>query len=511
LNKAALSIIIISFVAFTSLISSSHTTQDMPLEKTSNTSAPITQDSPWPMFGHDVRHTGRSSYSTFSNHGGIQWMLQVPGGIDTSPAIGPDGTLYVAGCEYYGPLYAIYPNGTIKWQYNTSFRIDSDPAIAENGTIYFGCWDDYFYAVNPNGTLKWKFAAVETIVSSPAIGNDGTVYFGVLGPGLHQGRVHALNPNGTEKWHYDTGEWVYNHPAIGSDDTIYISSNDKYLYALYPNGTLKWRFTAGDIFGSPTIGDDETIYIPCHNKYLYALYPNGTEKWRGYIERWSGFTPSIASDGTIYVGGRDLYAFYPNGTRKWVYSAGHFYHVTTPTQAISADGTIYAGFSNETGAGGYLIAVNPNGTEQWREWIHDERVYSSPTIAEEGTVYVGTTWSPILDYGYLYAFNGERFEDLSIQKPISGKLYISDEEKCSTLRGRTVCIGPITIEAMHPNPANVTKVEFYLDGKKQTEILTLPYQWTYNRFSIKEHTITVVATNVIGVTRSDSITLWKFF
>jgi outer membrane protein assembly factor BamB len=139
---------------------------------------------------------------------------------------------------------------------------------------------------------------------------------------LHQGRVYALNPNGTEKWHYDMDEWIYSNPAIGNDDTIYISSNDKYLYTLYPNGTLKWRFTAGDLFGSVTIGDDETLYLPCHNKYLYALYPNGIEKWRGYIESWSGFTPLIAADGTIYVGGRDLYAFHPNGTRKWVYSMG---------------------------------------------------------------------------------------------------------------------------------------------------------------------------------------------
>jgi len=505
LNKAALSIIIIFFVTFTSLISSSHTTQDMPLEKTSNTSAPITQDSPWPMFGHDVRHTGRSPYSTESNKGGVRWMLQGPFGMDTAPVIARDETIVIGS---NGAIYAIRPNGTILWQLNTGW-ITSSPAIADDGTIYFASWDnDNFYAVNPNGTMKWEFYVSSDVDSSPALGNDGTVYFGVIGPGLHQGRVYALYPNGTEKWHYDTDEWIYSNPSIGNDNTIYISSNDKYLYALYPNGTLKWRFTAGDIFGSPTIGDDETIYIPCHNKYLYALYPNGTEKWHGYIERWSGFTPSIASDGTIYVGGRDLYAFHPNGTRKWVYSAGRFYHVTSGTQAISADGTIYAGFSNETGAGGYLISVNPDGTEQWREWIHNERVWSSPSIAKDGTVYIGTSW----DYfGRLYAFNGERFEDLSIQKPIEGKLYISDEERCSTLHGRTVCIGPITIEATHPNPANVTKVEFYLDGKKQTEILTPPYQWTYNRFSFKEHTITVVATNAIGVTRSDSITIWKFF
>ena len=356
-------------------------------------------EGPWPMYCHDVRHTGRSPYSTASNPGTVKWKFETEYGIDSSPTIDENGTIYIGSNEGY--LFAFYPNGTEKWRFTTNFIVDSSPAIAEDGTIYVGSHDDYFYAVYPNGTLRWKFYTYDTVSSSPAIAEDGTVYFGVLGPGWDKGRIYALYPNGTEKWYFDTGFWVYTSPAIGMDGTVYCSSNDKYLCALdSDNGTLKWSFIRDDYLGSPAIADDGTIYIPCWDGYLYAIYQNGTIKWKSDIGWGSGHTPSIDKYGTIYIGGDELYAIYPNGTRKWAFNPGRFYDVTSVSHAISDDGIIYFGVSNDTGAGGYLIAVNLDGTEKWREWIHNERVWSSPAIGGDGTIYIGTSWN---DFGVFYA------------------------------------------------------------------------------------------------------------
>jgi len=57
--------------------------------------------------------------------------------------------------------------------------VDSSPAIGTEGTIFVGSRDRYVYAINPNGTLRWKFLTGGPISSSPAIGQGGsTIYVG---------------------------------------------------------------------------------------------------------------------------------------------------------------------------------------------------------------------------------------------------------------------------------------------------------------------------------------------
>jgi len=375
----------------------------VPIEDSPKTISAGPMESPWPIYCHDAYHTGQSSYSTADNPGIEKWRFECDW-VEDTPIIDSDGTIYFGSCDRY--LYAIYPNGMEKWKYKLGGNIlGSSPAIAEDGTIYIGSWDGKLYAINSNGTLKWKFNSGDIIPSSPVIADDGTIYFGTEGE-----KVYAVNPNGTEKWHYETGSWITSDPAIGNDGTVYIGSMDYYLYALYSNGTLRWRFNTGDrIYGSPSIADDGTIYIGSSwDSYLYALYPNGTLKWK-YGGAGTPNNPSIGSDGTIYAGYMDkLVALNPNGTLKWGFDIGNDRFIGKSAPAISADGIIYFGIHLGTpghSTGGEIIAVNPNGTERWRKKIADEWVESSPSIAEDGTVYIGS--SSLVsgdDFGYLHAF-----------------------------------------------------------------------------------------------------------
>ena len=77
--------------------------------------------------------------------------------------------------------------------------IDSSPAIGADGTIYVGSDDNNLYAINPNGTQKWAFPTGMTIVSSPAIGADGTIYVG-----SYDNNLYAINQDGTQKWTFPT-------------------------------------------------------------------------------------------------------------------------------------------------------------------------------------------------------------------------------------------------------------------------------------------------------------------
>jgi hypothetical protein len=72
------------------------------------------QDSPWPMFHHDLQHTGRSPYIG-PDVPTLKWSYVTGGVIHSSPALGADETIYVGSNDY--KLYAINPNGTLKWSY----------------------------------------------------------------------------------------------------------------------------------------------------------------------------------------------------------------------------------------------------------------------------------------------------------------------------------------------------------------------------------------------------------
>lgn len=358
-------------------------------------------NSPWPMYCHDIRHTGQSPYSTAGNSFYNNWWFRLEYGfIEGSGVIDNEGIIYFG--SWNNNLYAMYPNGTLKWVCNVGGNVESSPVIDENGTIYVGIAEQWGHlsAINPDGTLKWTYSVSDEILSSPAIGSDGTIYFG---DGAYY--INALYPNGTLKWRYKTGLVVYSSPAIGNDGTVYCGSHDTYLYAFYPdNGTMKWKYKAGDwIRVSPCIDDDGTIYVVSLDNYLHAVNPDGTLKWKTYVG--AGTSPTIGQDGTIYAGYRTLYAVNPtDGSVKWTFAVGGTMCGGTPCNSI--DGTIFVGTSD----GCELIAINPDGTERWRTSIGTCEF--APIIGEDGTVYVGASTDEFttgpggcIPVGYLYAFN----------------------------------------------------------------------------------------------------------
>ena len=345
-------------------------------------------DTSWPMYHHDLNHTGLSPY-TGPDTNATKWIYTTGGGIRSPPVVGADGTIYVGSKD--DKLHAIYPNGTLKWSYLTGGDVYSAPAIDADGTIYVGSKDDKLHAIYPNGTLKWSYLTGSDIwYSSPAIDADGTIYVG-----SKDKKLYAIYPNGTLKWSYLTGDRVcYSSPAIDADGTIYAGSRDDKLYAIYPNGTLKWSYlTGGDVDSAPAIDADGTIYVGSKDDKLYAIYPNGTLKWSYLTGGDVLLSPAIDADGTIYVGSFDkkLYAIYPNGTLKWSYATGDPVY---SSPAIDAAGTIYIGSSDDK-----LHAINPDGTLKWSYLTGGDVCFSSPAIGADGTIYIGSHDDKLYAFG----------------------------------------------------------------------------------------------------------------
>ncbi len=306
--------------------------------------------------------------------GSEKWKYDLGYGCYGAPAIGSDGTIYI-GTAVVGKLFAINPDGTKKWESERADGwVEDSPAIASDGTIVFGTSNQNFYGINPDGSTRWKKVANSNKYSSPAIAADGTIYMG-----MEYGNFRAYNADGSEKWQLSLGR-VESSPAIGADGTIYVGSVDHNLYAVNPDGTKKWEFATGaGIYASPVIGADGTVYVGSSDAVFYAVNPDGTEKWhmatKGLIPFMHSDTPAIDSNGIIYVTGDDtttytfkrfLYAINPDGQVQWMFYADAIQG--TPT--IADDGTIYVGSANGTL---YAIYGNSHGlaNSPWPRFHHD--------------------------------------------------------------------------------------------------------------------------------------------
>jgi len=342
--------------------------------------------------------------------GTLRWTYEAPGTIYSSPALAPDGTIYIAAGSALVAVTNSPSAASNKWVFAGS--VVSSPAIAADGTIYFGdaSVNCNLHAVAPDGTEKWALPLQPELQgqiefeSSPAIGPDGTVYF-VAG-----GRLFAVASSGVKKWSYTTDDNMPYpiSPVVGRDGTVYVGSVGRYsLYAIAPDGTKKWslelygRNASGD---SPALGGDGTVYITCGA--LAAVRPDGTARWQVAPAYLQAYSVSLGKDGTIYAPDgytRDLYAISPSGEVKW--KAFDFpllapaYRALPAAPAIDAAGMIYYCASNT------VFAIAPDGQVQWSLYTPPGTLYdvdfarNSPVIGPDGTIYAAINTR-------LYAFAG---------------------------------------------------------------------------------------------------------
>ena len=381
----------------------------------------VAQESPWPMFRHDLRHTGHTVYTGPATPT-LAWTFQANDAITSSPSIGHDGTIYVGAGGYYdrfgwgtggrdSSLYAINPDGSLKWQFKTGHGIHaagifSSPAIGPDGTIYFGALDHYLYALEDSttyGKLRWKiYLGSEQVYGSPALGQDGTIYVGNL-----TWRFFAISPEGSIKWNHLVNWCVFSSPAIGSDGAIYVGSKDHHLYVFEDSityGKVRWAYATGQFYdghlvdSSPAIGPDGTVYFGT-DEYgawgqipvpvdigLWAVDSEGILKWTFGTGDGVESSPAIGPDGTVYFGSYDscLYAVSDSGGEavlQWKFCTNG---PVDCSPAVDGDGIIYFGSRDST-----VYALYPDGSIKWT-FQADGAFESSPTIDGKGHLYIGS-------------------------------------------------------------------------------------------------------------------------
>ncbi|MDA8824124.1 PQQ-binding-like beta-propeller repeat protein [Opitutales bacterium] len=141
--------------------------------------------------------------------------------------------------------------------------------------------------------------------------------------------------------------------------------------------------TGGTIFSSPTIASDGTIYIGSNDNKLHAINSDGSSKWIFTTGDWVDSTPAIGADGTVYFGSWDnqLYAVNPtDGSKLWDFNTSSSI-IASP--AIGVDGRVYFGSKDE-----FFYALESNGSLAWETYVGNA-ITSSAAIGQDGTIYFG--------------------------------------------------------------------------------------------------------------------------
>lgn len=387
---------------------------------------------PWPMYGHDSAHTGRSIANGPSTMPHVAWSYQLggPATDNACPVLGPDGTIYMPSKKSF---FAIHPNGTLRWKkWGTSPFNAADirlaPAVAAEGTVYIVAatapgeplWPAaLLYALRPaDGQTLWSYNIGRATYGSPTLGPDGTIY---LGSATSPSVLDAIRPDGTRQWRWRSlaSGWIESSPALGPNGEIYLQHNALGLVALTANGLLQWKRGMGsgggglgEAFNSPTVGPGGTIYIGSSDHYFYAVNPDGSERWKVAVDHFMYQAAcAISADGaTLYRGdnGGIFYAFDRAGFVKWRFNTG----IPGPIDsapALAANGIVYfmQGWSSDVRPAdrGYLYALQAaTGALLWKYELGWSS--SSPAIGTDGTLYACGDQDLAAGKAVLYAFTG---------------------------------------------------------------------------------------------------------
>lgn len=357
-----------------------------------------------PMYQVDARRSGRSPHAgprravllrTFESGA---FPTEQPAfsrpDIQSSSAIGPDGTIYIA--NFHGNLFALRDPGSgdrleVAWRFHplAASSLHATPALGADGSVYLAF---------STGSQSTPQRSTLYALRAPASGIDGQVIWSI---DLGEGRATAS-------------------PLAGPDGTIYTVGGDGRLFAVAPSGALQWTAKAGPTLkGSPALGPDGTIYVPSMDGKLYAVSPPSGSAGEDAV-RWtfdfgqhlgptplvtaqggggatgvgSGATPSIGASGTIYVGANNsnFYAVKPDGSLKWLFEAERELAGIWSAAALSADErTLYFGANK----GGVYALDAAEGALRWRFDVYGS-IYSSPALDREGRLYTGSTIGHLL-------------------------------------------------------------------------------------------------------------------
>jgi outer membrane protein assembly factor BamB len=168
-----------------------------------------------------------------------RWSLNIPCSEAVGPAVSDSGTMYFT-CD--DSIVAVDMAGSFKWkQFLSASAFDRTPAIGPDGTVYIGAQDGAVYAFSSSGGLNWKQSYVSQtgwgagVKSNVLLDSAGTLYF--YG---RDGYVYAVSSStGAVLWRYSTAQTDLSYPgmqlSLDADGTLYVPVDEGLAIALAPS------------------------------------------------------------------------------------------------------------------------------------------------------------------------------------------------------------------------------------------------------------------------------------
>jgi outer membrane protein assembly factor BamB len=234
---------------------------------------------------------------------------------------------------------------------------------------------------------SWDFPLDGSLRSSCAIAKNGTIY------ATTQHTLYALSEAGTLAWSAPVSP-ENAAPALGADGTVYVANagtGTVALDAFGPDGSLKWETPIQGSpelqnLSSPTIASDGTIFVGTMSGPLTAVSPDGSIRWTAGDPYGRYAAPVIAGDGTLFTMELSSFAshaeaFAPDGSRLLSVLVGATYSYTD-YPVLGAAGALYVPVARG------LFAMTLTGTRLWTQAREDDFTESLPAVGSDGTIYV---------------------------------------------------------------------------------------------------------------------------
>jgi outer membrane protein assembly factor BamB len=358
---------------------------------------------PWPMAGQNAQRTGEALAIGPLTQPTAKWTVVQPDYPGFNVVVGPTAVFFV---DSDSGITACNFNGTPKWIFTP--YVSGSFAIGPDGTLYVAGHSDYsiaLYAIDPEGEVledgTLGTGAIKWCIPSTVIGSFGTLLIDDAGCIFANGYKIQDNDSGYQLlWdgrRLPAALAVY---KATSGDIIY-GGDTYHLYAFKSSdGSTLWTRTFKSYVRDPAVGSDGTVYLTTDDFTLWAINPaTGAIKWQAAVGKkvnnpWGPHcdaVPAIDNDaGIVYCAGKDsFYAFNKNtGQLKWKKSF-------PPTNAgaggkkpaIGIDGTVYWSdpfsvlFAMSAANGATLWFIDVSGAGGAR---------SEPVIDLDGTIYIVT-------------------------------------------------------------------------------------------------------------------------
>ena len=226
--------------------------------------------------------------------------------------------------------------------------------------------------------LRFTWDAGGPIEAMPAITPEGDVVVASL-----SGRVTRLSTSGAVMWTAELGERIYASPLLLGDAVLLGSDAHRFVALSLATGKTRWRLDVDGEADTAAAEAPSGAVVVAAGRVLYGVRPDGAVRFRLKLPRKIYASPTIAEDGTIYVGAQDhrLYAVTPEGNVRWSRDLGGDVDCAP---ALGDDGSVYG-----AGDRGDVVAFDAQGNERWRTAVGGF-VRGGLTVSRAGAILVGT-------------------------------------------------------------------------------------------------------------------------